>query len=336
MNFKLRFKLSSVFICLNTILFSSSTFSNQETLPSPLDIETALSLAKDHPRTRLTQQQQSIAPRRQPLFLNCHDLSFNNTNTIDNYRNNSPSNLVSPVDQQKLVILQFFFDVLLADSSMIGINEDMAGAYIAYDRAKTRQEYQQYSELKVAKLDADYQEVRQQFFSGEATQRFTRSQLAQAINHPDDLSSELNPPSLIQPPKNLPDLDDMIKQSLEQNTWIKLLKKDSNEDQFALVKMDLKQQILELLLRLKVLTAAKERAEAESYQRDLNLELSRALYEMEVKSSLGRSMTLQSKARMEEERISYCQTLAWAQLNTLRGLEILTPPKDNKKEASND
>ncbi len=296
-------------------------------LPSPLDLESALSFAKDHPRTRLTPEQQIIVPPRQPLFLNCHDLTFNNTNSIDNYRNSVTSNLISPVEQQKLRIMQYFFDVLLADASMIGINEDMAGAYIAYDRAKTRQEYKQYSEITVAKLEAEYQNVRQQFFSGEATQRLTRSQLAQAINHPDNLSSELNPPNLLEPPKKLPDVEKVYAQSLKDNTWLKTLKEKNNNDQVVLLEMDLKQQVLELILRLRVLGAAKERSEAESYRRDLNLELSRALYEMEVKSSLGRSMTLQSKARMKEEQLNYCQTLAWAQLNALRGLDVLTPAK---------
>lgn len=303
-------------------------------LPSPLGLNTAISFAKDHPRTRLTPEQQMVSPLRQPLFLDCHDLTFNNTNSIDNYRNGVTSNLINPVERQKLTIMQRFFDVLLADSSMIGINEDMAGAYIAYDRAKTRQEYNQYSEITVAKLEAEYQNVRQQFFSGEATQRLTRSQLAQAINHPDDLSSELNPPRLIKPPKKLPDAKEIYSQSLKDNAWIKTLKENKNQDQVALIEMDLRQQVLELILRLRVLGAAKERSEAESYRRDLNLELSRALYEMEVKASLGRSMTLQSKARMSEERLSYCQNLAWAQLNALRGIDILTPPKKEKSVSS--
>ena len=315
---------------ISFILLSSQTQAEKKELPTPLDLNTALSFAKDHPRTRLTPEQQSVAPSRQPLFLDCHNLTFNNTTSIDNFRNGVTNNLITPVEQQKLAIMQYFFDVLLADSSMIGINEDMAGAFIAYDRAKTRQEYKQYSEITVAKLEAEYQKVRQQFFSGEATQRLTRSQLAQAINHPEDLSSELNPPVLIKPPKKLPGAEEIYKQSLKGNAWLKTLKKESNQDQIALIDMNLRQQVLELILRLRVLGAAKERSEAESYRRDLNLELSRALYEMEVKASLGRSMTLQSKARMNEERLNYCQNLAWAQLNALRGVDILTPPKQEK------
>jgi len=317
---------------ISCLVLTVSAHATDKQLPTPLDIETALSLAKEHPRAHLKLEQQLLFPRRQSLFLNCHDISYNNTDKIDNQRNRTVTQLVNPVVQQKLYILQTFFDVLLADSNLIGINEDMAGAYIAYDRAKTRQEYKQLSELVVAKLEAEYQEVRQQFFSGEAAQRLTRAQLANAINHPNELSSELNPPGLIKPPQKLPDVDTVYQQALHDNTWIKQINSDHNSDYERLIQMELRQEILELILRLKVLSAAQQRAETQSYRRDLDLEMSRSLYDMEVKASLGRSMTLQSKARMEEERIGYCQTLTWAKLNALRSLPLLTPPPHNKQE----
>ncbi len=306
------------------------TFANesQNLLPSPLDLKTAVSFAKDHPRTKLSPEQQILSRIPQPLFLGCHNLTFNNIPIIDAQRNSVSTHLVNPVVQQKLLILQAYFDVLLADSSVIAINEDMAGAFIAYDRAKIRQELKQYSELTVARLEARYQEVRQQNFSAQATQRLTRSILAQAINHPDDLSSDLNSPTLIQPLKNQADATELYTQALKNNSWITKLKETNNSEQMALIEMDLRQQILELTLRLNVLNATSLRAETEAYRRDLDLDLSRTLYEMEVKATLGRSMTLQSKARMEEERVKYCQTLSWAKLNALIGLPILTQPKE--------
>jgi len=323
MQFNRLFLMTGLFI-----LFAFSNSYAKGSLPTPLDLNTALGFANKHPRTKLTPQQQLNFPVRQPLFLDCHNLAFNNTSSIDNQRNNHFSLLINPTARQKLIILQAYFDVLLADSSFIGINEDMAGAFIAYDRAKTREEYKQYSELKVAKLEAEYQVVRQQYFSGEATQRITRARLAQTINHPDELSSELNPPQLIQLPKNIPSEEALYSSAIKNNHWLKKLEEKNNNEQNALMKMALHQQILELLQRLKVLKIAQEKAESESNYRDLKLELSRALYEMEVKASLGRSMTLQSKARMEEERIGYCQTLALAQLNALLGSDdILSPAK---------
>ena len=104
----------------------------------------------------------------------------------------------------------------------------------------------------------------------------------------------------------------------------------------ALYDLALRQEILEMKLRLDILGAAADRAEADAYSKDLNLELSRTLYEMEVQATLGRSMTEQSMARMEEERVEYCRTLTWAQLNALIGNPILTQPDlDKKPEEAN-
>lgn len=317
---------------LGLIANTLNVYANTNPLPSPLDLNTALSLAGDHPRTRLTPEQQIATPPQQTLFLGCHNLTFNNTTIDDPIRNTASTQLVDPKVQQELLILRAFFDVLLSDSSLIGINEDMAGAFIAFDRAKIRQELKEKSEIIVAELEAEYQEVRQQFFSGQATQRLTRSILAQTINRPDELSSDLIPPALIKSPEKLPDFSDLYELALKNNRWLIKIKENYNADQTALFEMDLRQQILETLLQVTVLKAASDRAEAELYRRDMNLEMSRTLYEMEVKASLGNSMTMQSKARMAEERVKYCTTLAWAQLNALIGQPILSQPPEGKEE----
>ncbi|WP_325807328.1 hypothetical protein [Cocleimonas sp. KMM 6892] len=319
-------------VCLISLVFTHSVL-NADTnkLPSILDLKTALSFASDHPRTRLTPEQQSITPLQQPLFLGCHNLTFNNTTVSDAKRNTASTFLVEPVIQQELLILNAFLDVLLSDSSLIGINEDMAGTFISWDRAKIRQELKQNSELVVAKLEAEYQEVRQKYFSAQATQRLTRSILAQAINRPDELSSDLAPPILLTSPKKLPEFSDLYTEALNNNSWIKTLAEKYNDDQMSLIKMDLRQQILELILRITVLKSAADRAETELYSRDLDLEMSRTLYEMEVRARIGKSMTLQSMARMEEERVKYCTTLAWAQLNALTGKPIMTQAIETKE-----
>lgn len=327
--------LYTLVVCMS---FACQTYlqAATEPLPTPLNLSTALSFAKDHPRTKLTAEQSLLFPVPQPLFLGCHNLIFNNSSISDPKRNNNETGLIDPVTQQELLILQAYFDVLLADSSLIGINEELAGSFIRYDRAKTRQDLKEFSELYVARLDAEYQEVRQQFFSGRATQRFTRSVLAQAINHPDDLSSDITPPNLIKSPKTLPEANDLYKEALKNNPWIEQLRKNSSAEQIALYEMALRQQILEMKLRLDILIAAGDRAESNAYSKDLDLELSRTLYEMEVNATLGRSMTLQSMARMEEERVKYCRTLTWARLNALTGKPILTQPAlDKEPEETN-
>lgn len=308
----------------------------QQEIPSPLSLEQAIALAKNHPRTKLGLQTQQLFPSSMPIFMDCQRLTFNNTHSIDNKRNSINSPLIAPHHQQQLRILQAFFDVLLADLNNGFINEKMAGSYIRYDRAKNRFELKQLSERVVARLEAEYQIVLQQFRASEATQRISRSTLAQALNTPEQLPSDLTPPDLFEVPDELPELDLVYQQAIKNNDWLSHLKKQfPNEDEKALtslIQMNLRQQILELLLRLQVLKSAKQQAETENKLRELNLDMSRALYDMEVKADLGNSMTLQSKAILEEERILYCQYLSWAQLNALQGKSILSPPPVNKND----
>lgn len=321
------------------LVFTVSLFSNslviaeESTVPSPLSLDKAINYAVEHPRTQLTFKELQQHPTKQAVFLDCHNVTFNNASRVDNKRNTIQSNLIDPTERQKLQILQSFLDVSLADLNLIVINENMAGTYIDFDRAKTRAELKELSERVVANLNAEYQVIRQQYFASGATQRLTRSILAQAINHPTQLPSELNDPKSFKVPKELPELDNIYQKALINNNWINELKKKIGKEQFSLIEMELRQEILELLLRLDVLKSAKERADTDNYRRELNLDMSRTLYDMEVKASLGDSMTLQSQANLDDIHFSYCQLFTWAQLNVLQGLPILKPPaKKTDKE----
>jgi hypothetical protein len=308
----------------------------KQDIPSPLTLEQAIAFAKEHPRTKLGFQEQQLFPASMPIFMDCQRLTFTNTNSIDNTRNSVNSPLIAPLQQQQLRILQAFFDVLLADLNNGFINEKMAGSYITYDRAKNRFELKQLSERVVARLDAEYQIVLQQFRASTAIQRISRSSLAQAMNAPQQLPSDLLPPDAFKIPDELPELDLVYQKAIKNNAWMTHLKERfSNENKKAmasLMHMHLRQQLLELLLRLQVLKSAKQQAETENNLRELNLDMSRALYDMEVKADLGNSMTLQSKAILQEERIHYCQYLSWAQLNALQGIAILSPPPADKND----
>ena len=330
--------LSSPFVYAeNPTSGEDSNVINTEEIPSPLSLGKAISYAKGHPRTQLDLPEQQLFPASLPIFMDCHRLAFTNTSSIDNRRNSVESSLISPQEQQQIRILQSFFDVLLADLNNGFINEKMAGSFIDYDRAKNRFELKQLSELVVARLNAEYQIVLQQFRASEAIQRISRSTLAQALNHPKQLPSDLITPDLFEIPDKLPSLDSVYQNALKNNAWINHLKEQfSNENKKAmtsLMQMSLRQQILELLLRLQVLKSAKQQAETENNLRELNLDMSRTLYDMEVKADLGNAMTLQSKAILQEERINYCQYISWAQLNALQGLTVLTPPLKTEKDS---
>jgi hypothetical protein len=87
--------------------------------------------------------------------------------------------------------------------------------------------------------------------------------------------------------------------------------------------MSLRQRALELLERLALLGVAAEQTRIVADWRDLKLDQSRTLYEMEVTADLGYSMSQQTKARRDELEVQLCQTLTRAELAALQGKALL-------------
>lgn len=84
----------------------------------------------------------------------------------------------------------------------------------------------------------------------------------------------------------------------------------------------IQQALLEQWAALRTLKVSQERASALVDYRNLYLDRSRALYELEVKSDLGNAMTLTSGARLESARVEYALALAWAQVDALLGRTV--------------
>lgn len=301
-------------------------------VPDPLSLEQALNFADGHPRTQLAAEIAQRHPTPQPVYLDCHNLAYNNNTSPDNQRDRPLAALISPLDNQRLEILQRFFDVLLADGSAVRDNENMAVYFIPLDRTRTRVELKEFSELDVAELDAEYQIVRQQGAASMASQRLTRALLAQAINKPQTLPNELNPLTIGKLPAEMPTLDELVAASLQGNKWLTERRDAANADERAIIEMELRQQILEILLRLDIFKVAEGRSKAEMLWRDYYLERSRTLYEQEVKSDIGDAMTQQSKARLQAQQIQFCQALSLAQLNALQGKPVWPLPQPAKQE----
>jgi hypothetical protein len=317
-------------LCLCLALLPAAHAADE--VPSPLSLEQALSYADKHPRTQLKPEILQRYPLRQPLYMDCHNLAYTNNTSPDNQRDQILPTLVSPLDAQRLEILQRFFDVVLADSSAGRDSENMAVYYIPLDRARTRRELKQFSDMDVAKLDAEYQVVRQQNAASIASQRLTRSLLAQAINNPLKLPNELQPLDIPKPPTELPPLDELVATSLKNNTWLEDLRDKADSAERTVIDMEVRQQILELLLRLDIFKTAEERSKADISLRDYYLERSRTLYEQEVSSDLGDAMTQQSKARLQQQQIQLCSALTLAQLNALQGKTVWPLPKPAPKQ----
>jgi len=89
------------------------------------------------------------------------------------------------------------------------------------------------------------------------------------------------------------------------------------------MKMDLRQQVRELWEQVRALQAEGDASRAFADFRDLYLDRSRALYEMEVKTDLGDSMVEISKSQIRSAEQQFQLALALAQLNALAGLPVM-------------
>lgn len=105
--------------------------------------------------------------------------------------------------------------------------------------------------------------------------------------------------------------------------------------------MDVRQQVLELWLQLDTLKAEREQRRTEKSYRELYLDRSRALYELEVKADLGDSMVRYTEAERNLVESDFEVALTWAKLNALLGqLDLnkpfVPPQKSLQKDDSNE
>ncbi|MBK1646063.1 hypothetical protein CKO25_15695 [Thiocapsa imhoffii] len=291
-------------------------------ISDPLSLEEALETAASHPRVTASADLNARLPRRQSLFLDCQRLAFSNSNVADPNRNQPLLHLLEPQDAQRLEIMERFFDVLLADATFATDSEAMAVAYIQFDRAAVRHELGQMSPLRVLELESIYQDILHRRAASETSQQLTRALLAQALGNPQDLPRTLIIPALPVWPTEPPSLERILDLAAQRPPLRALLDGRSTADR-QLVQWELRQQTLELLLRLRAFTAAERNLRTETRLRDLKLDESRTLYEQEVTADLGYSMSLQSQTRLQTERLRYCRALTWAELNALIGGPIL-------------
>ncbi len=291
-------------------------------LSDPLTLAEALGRAPTHPRVKASTDLTGRLPPRQSLYLSCQQLALPIASTADPDRNRPLDLLISRADAQRIEIMARFFDVLLADLSFASESEAMAVAYIQFDRAAVRGELGQISPLRVLELETVYQEILHRRATSELGQQLTRALLAQALGDPEDLPRNLLPPELPPLPETLPTLEEGLALASATKAVDDLLAERSQADR-DLVGLELRQQILELLLRLRALVAAERYLETESAWRDLKLDESRTLYEQEVSADLGYSMSQQTQTRLQLQRVGYCRALAWAELRALMGRPLV-------------
>lgn len=288
-----------------------------EALPEPLSLAQALSLAEHHPRLSIPREEQLRLERAQPVLLGCRELALSVAESADPTAQRIDERWISPLAAQRLEILGRYFDVLLADLSYALFNESMAVAYIQFDRARVRSELGETSELRVLELEAAYQDILRRRVASQSAQRLTRAMLADAMGRPGELPRDLFGVETAAPRKPI-EIADLIAQT-SANTYLNELKQGKSTAHKALIDMAVRARLLRLLLRLESLAGAQRWAQTEADFRDLKLEQSRTLYELEVTADLGFSMSQQTRTQLLSERIRYCTVLTQAEIDALTG-----------------
>ncbi len=125
--------------------------------------------------------------------------------------------LMDTRDARRIDIMGRFFDVLLADARFSAENEYMAVYYVNWDHSKERYTLGQLSPSELAERELLYQNQREKRNRSLLAQRATRLKLANSINQPGELPSELAPPQLEQNDTPVPEYDKLLPLALQSN-----------------------------------------------------------------------------------------------------------------------
>ncbi len=286
---------------------------------------------------------------------------------------------------RKIDIARRYFDVILSDLKFAWDNEAMAIAYVRFDADKDRYALSQMSDVDFLESENNYLDTLHARTISESQQRFTRAMLAETLNRPGELPSQLKQPSLQFPESPLPEFNALVNRLLQQNPQVQLAQKQlaaaqlelqaasgrfypkldaevewsdyaretgssdelratinmkiplyDNSDmksdvsrarsnamrkaaEFHRVKTEVRQQALALWQSITVLSRRKQQLMTSQAFRELRLDRSRALYEMEVKTDLGDSMVAISEIQYKQAKNDFELMLAWMQLRYLAG-----------------
>ena len=105
-------------------------------------------------------------------------------------------NLIEARDQRRIEIMTRFFEVLLADMQAVADGEYMTVAFLNFDRGRENFEQKLIPKVDLSELEARFQNLFLKRNQSQQQQRLTRELLAEAMNQPGQLVSELEDPTL--------------------------------------------------------------------------------------------------------------------------------------------
>lgn len=126
--------------------------------------------------------------------------------------------------RQHLNVMQRYFNVVLADLQFYRYNEEMAVAYIQFDRMQIRQKLGQHTEVDVAEKEVEYNRIRRLRTHSQNQQRVTRSLLAQALNKPNNLPATVAKPEINVNSRKLPEIEQVQEIVRENNPVLRALR----------------------------------------------------------------------------------------------------------------
>lgn len=294
------------------------------------------------------------------------------------------TNMSYVIAYRKIEMAKYFFEVILSDLKYAWVNEALAVAYVQHDALKDRYELLQISDLELLESENRYMDALHTRSLSEVEQRHSRATLAEVLNRPAQLPSNLVPPEFDFLQSELPVYTSIMDKVLLSNPQIKLAEQQyaaaeqrleaenkqmnpslsaeltiseyartkSNDDMRASlnltmplyesssiksrisearanllgqrskllnIKSQVRKQALNLWQTVTLLQTRLQQLQAKQELRELELDKSRALYEMEVKTDLGNSMVAISEIRYLRAKNEYELVLAWMQLRLLAG-----------------
>ena len=125
--------------------------------------------------------------------------------------------LVDRVSEQRLRVMQRFFDALIADLEFVARNEAMTMTFLRFDRLRERSAFGQVSDIELLEAEAAYERFLAERTAAEQRQRLAREALAQTMHRPGELSANLAEPELVDWDRDLPAYEQLLETATASN-----------------------------------------------------------------------------------------------------------------------
>ncbi len=129
--------------------------------------------------------------------------------------------LLDTRERRRLEIMARFFDVLIADWRATVDNEYRSIAFVNFDNAKHRRELGLISNMQLSELAARAQQLALKQSNARKEQRAARARLANVMNRPGELASELEEPDLARNQRTPPDYQALLPMMFSNNPRLK-------------------------------------------------------------------------------------------------------------------